>query len=80
MAIILAEPGLFQVFVLFWFCLAFILIPHPAEYGTEEFSLDAVPMLRMVRIGFGRGGCESTETCSFTIRINPVVHANGVLL
>ena len=60
----------------FGFSLAFTLIPRPAEYGAEEFSLDAVPMLGLVRIGFGRGGCESTETCSSTIQINPVVHAN----
>ena len=43
-------------FVLFF---AFIFIPHPAEYGAEEFSLNAVPMLGLVRIDLG--GCESTE-------------------
>ena len=25
--------------------------PEPAEYGAEEFSLDAVPTLGLVRIG-----------------------------
>ena len=64
----------------FVFVFGFIFMPHPAEFGAEESSPDAVPMLGLVRIGFGRGGCESTETCSFTVRINPVVHANGVLL
>ena len=38
------------------FVFAFIFIPHPAEYGAEESSPDAVPMLGLVRIGFGREG------------------------
>ena len=29
----------------------FNFIPHPAEYGAEEFVLDAVPTLGLVRIG-----------------------------
>ena len=31
--------------------LIFSFTPHPAEYGAEEFSLDAVPTLGLVRIG-----------------------------
>ena len=33
----------------------FFFIPHPAEFGAEEFSLAAVPMLGLVRIGLGGG-------------------------
>ena len=54
----------------------FFFLPQPAEYGAEEFSLNAVPTLGSVRIGLGGGGgCEST----FATRINPGVHANSVL-
>ena len=34
--------------IYFLFCL-FALTPQPAEYGAEEFSLDAVPTLGLVR-------------------------------
>ena len=40
----------------FYFVFVFVFIPHPAEYGAEESSPDAVPMLGLVRIGFGREG------------------------
>ena len=50
----LAQPVKFRFCFVFGF--AFIFIPHPAEYGAVEFSPDAVPMLGLVRIGFGREG------------------------
>ena len=39
-------------FVYYYF---FFFIPQPAEYGAEEFSLNAVPTLGSVRIGLGGG-------------------------
>ena len=47
---------------LFCFCFVFVsLIPHPAEYGAEEFVLDAVPTLGLVRIGLEMGEVSLAE-------------------
>ena len=47
-------PLLLFFFLLFFFFLFFL--PQPAEYGAEEFSLNAVPTLGSVRIGLVWGG------------------------
>ena len=57
----------------------FYFIPHPAEYGAEEFVLDAVPTLGLVRIGLEMGGGESSGVVPpFETQIDPVERANGV--
>ena len=57
----------------------FYYIPYPAEYGAEEFVLDAVPTLGLVRIALEMGGGESSGVVPpFETQIDPVGRANGV--
>ena len=42
---------IYDSFSFYMFNFIFVFIPHPDEYGAEEFSLNAVPTLGLVRSG-----------------------------